>query len=185
MKLVRQTNRYNCGSACLAMILDMTLEDVEELLLRRRVGDLLDPEPPEGQLPQIGVSIYEMMAVFWDLGIPAYAPMMRSAEPTSWYDRVHDEIPVLRALDRVVSHFTADGAAILGVPSLRHPGGAHWIVANGPVFLDPCGTETPAYRSYDDFSPEHPLMIDSAILIGDFSAAHPLHITEALLIERP
>lgn len=149
------------------MILDTTLEDVEERLLGRKVGELVDPEPEEGKPPQIGVSAYEILAVLWDLGIPAYAPLMRHAEPQDWYDRVHDDLPVLRALDRTVAHFTADGVAILGVPSLRKPGGDHWIVANGPEFLDPAGLDPPIYRSFNDFSPEHPLPIASAILIKE------------------
>ena len=160
-----QTNAWNCGSACLATILETTVEDVEERLLRRTVGELLDPEPPEGVPPQIGVSSHEMLAVLWDEGISAYQPWMRHAEPQDWYDRVHDDVPVLRALDRVITHFTAGGVAILAVPSLRKPGGQHWIVADGPAFLDPAGFEPPVYRSFNDFSAEHQLQIHGAILI--------------------
>ena len=166
MKHVRQTNGYNCGSACLAMVLGTTVEDVEERLLCRRVGNLLDPEPPEGVPPQIGVTTFEMECVLWDRGL-RYLNLLSplSATPQGWYDRVGDRLPIIDVDGRVEGHLNKGGTAILAVPSLTREDAQHWIAASGHDFYDPNGAEGNVYRSLDDFSPEKPLAIYEALLI--------------------
>ena len=146
MKHVQQTNGYNCGSACLAMILDMTVEDVEERVLCRKVGDLLDTQPQEGVPPQISVVNYEIECVLWNRGYRALSLLApRPAVGETWYDRVGDRLPVIDVHGRIHRHLNSGGVAMLGVPSLREAGGEHWIVANGHDLLDPCGTEGNVY----------------------------------------
>ena len=161
-----QTTNFNCGSACLATILETTVEDVEERLLRRTVGELLDPDVEPGGPPQIGVSSYEIQCVLWDHGyrvLPLASPF--SETPSTWYDRVGEDLPVIDFMGRIDGHMDRGGSAILAVPSLFNEGAQHWIVATGNSLLDPNGTDGRVYRCVADFSPEWPLRIYEALLI--------------------
>ena len=72
INLVKQTTEFNCGSACLAMILDMTPAEVEAKVLKRKIGELYDTEDTDEKKP-IGVTSYEIQAALYDYG---YYPLL-------------------------------------------------------------------------------------------------------------
>ena len=166
---MQQTGRYNCGSACLAMILGTTVQSVEENVIGRRVGSLVDPETG---VP-VGLTSFEMQCALWDWGVRhLYLNMTGEPDPdrpetNHWYARVHKRMPVIAGENRVCEHLDEGGPAILGVDSLRHEGGEHWIAARGRELMDPAGKpgDDKRYASMDDYSAERPLLIKEAILI--------------------
>ena len=163
MERIEQTNRWNCGSACLAMIFDCTVGEIEKNYLRRKVGELKDPKDDS----IIGLSAYEVELIFWKRGIRYVRIEPRTYDPENgedWYDRVVDDLPLL--FDRVgiiESHLIQGGTALLGVPSLRDEGGSHWIVGQGRDLFDPSLHE----EKYTRLSGERPLEIYEAFLISD------------------
>ena len=151
------------------MILGRSIEDIEKNALKREVGDLADPSPPPG-VPSavIGVTSFEIACVLWDEGINCLVVAASGSEnPSTWYDRVGEKLPAIDTLGRTWNHLNRGGKAILGVPSLRVPGGLHWIVADGTDFLDPrgAGQAKRVYTCLADFSTDNPLLIHEAILI--------------------
>lgn len=166
IKLVRQTTRFNCGSACLAMVLGVSVEDVETYRLRRAPGELKDPKTGPGEIAEVGVFAEEMLAVLWDAGIP-HLFVRFPVTGGDVYDRVCENLPAISPVDRVVGHLNAGGIAILAVNSLRTPGGGHWIVANGTRLLDPReGSDGPTYTTMAEFDQENPLDVHDAILVA-------------------
>lgn len=165
--LVLQTNDYNCGSACLAMVLGTTVEDVEERLVRRHVGELRDTVERNGGRPVIGLTSLEIACVLWDEGVAhLFLQSPGDSVAADWFQRVGHLLPCYRYEDRVGAHLDAGGVAILGVPSLRSEDADHWIVAEGRRLLDPRDDgRGPAYRSLDDFSEGEPLRVLEAILV--------------------
>ena len=170
---VEQTSRWNCGSACLAMVLGLPIEAVEDEHLQRTVGELRDPEPNHVTKDAdgvIGVTSFEMQAILWDLGIRHLylsIPGPPDCEDAGWYDRVGRDMPVLDHLDRVGRHLDSGGLAILGVDSLRYENGKHWIVAQGQEFFDPAPGEGPRYSHLSEFSTDKPLKVSEAVLIEE------------------
>lgn len=163
--LVEQTNRFNCGSACLAMVLHRTVEEVEMLCLTRSVGELLDPAPADPKTPQIGVCTEEMEAVLWDAGVRYLRVNLPASDEDSWYSRTYDGMRVLHGFDRIAGHLNHGRVAILAVDSLRNPDGGHWIVAAGRTLLDPVVGPGPRYRHLSDHEQGTPLGIHTALLI--------------------
>lgn len=140
MNLRRQRRDYDCGVACLAMLLDTDLDAVEGLL-GRKVGELVDPDPPEESDGVIGVCGWEIACVLADEGIPYLHVVVPDAVGGSWFSRVGGALPVLRPLERVWDHMNAGGLTILGVPRLNIDGSLHWIVGEGTYMFDPTNLE--------------------------------------------
>ena len=146
MKHVQQTTKVNCGSACLAMVLDTTIEDIEQNWLCRVPGELVDdrlqeehPEIPDEYGGMIGVSSYEICCILWDASLRhLYLQVPTLKDDNTWYDRCHDQLPSVRSIERVNTHiFTEALPAILGVESLVTKGGQHWIAMSGGIPFDP------------------------------------------------
>ena len=172
MQLVRPTGRWNCGSACLAMVLNMTVEDVEKQLLRRRVGDLVDPQI-DGPGGVIGVTSYEISHALWSRGVLHRMCAFVSADGESditWLDRVGPQM-FAHDIRELEAHLMADGVAILAVDSLRHEGGSHWIVAKGTRLLDPAPEGGPVYS-------------DLWSHLDKFQGSGRLEVAEAFMIQR-
>lgn len=171
---VEQAGRHDCGVACLAMVLGKPLDHVEDILLQRKVGELVDPEPDvhtrSGDDAVIGVTSFEIQAVLWDMGTRCLylsIPGPPDCEGAGWYDRVGREMPVLDGINRIGQHLDGGGLAILGVDSLRYEGGKHWIVAQGYDLFDPAPGEGPRYTSVTKFSRDNPMKVSEAILIEE------------------
>ena len=168
---VEQAGRHDCGVACLAMVLGKPLDHIEDLLLLRKVGELVDPEPDIHTKPGdavIGVTSFEMQAILWDMGIRHLylsMPGPRDCEGASWYDRVGHDMPVLDGVNRVGQHLDRGGLAILGVDSLRYEGGKHWIVAQGHDLFDPAPGDGPRYERMSQFTADKPMKLAEAVLI--------------------
>lgn len=158
--LVKQTTKFNCGSAALAMILGLpSPEHVERDHLGR---DSSDSHADRGITPgQVGVLMDEAQRVLFDAGIPAlpYVNHLRCKAASSWICRVWDRVRVADH-DFLNKHLARGGTAMLMVPSLNTPGGKHWIVVAGDKVYDPSTGQK--YRSYSEISG----LID-AILIGE------------------
>lgn len=161
MNRIFQTNRWNCGSACLAMVLGQTIEDVEEDVLHRRVGDLKDPQT--GNV--IGVTPMEFELVLWQRGIRygrVQPTIYNPQEGQDWYARTIDDMPLTYHANEMIEVHLRDGAtAILGVDSKTVEGGEHWIVAEGMVLLDPSPSDTIYTRVQDDA----PVAVHEAFLL--------------------
>ena len=163
---IEQRGKHDCGSACLAMVLEVSIDYVEQCILKRRPGDLFDrqlaDECGEGH---VGITLYEMQAALWDHGIPHLALCVPAPEERdSWYDRVGNDLPILCPLERTIRHLDNGGVAIIGTKSLNTKGGDHWIAAQGRKLFDP--TQKP--RRY--------------LRLGDENA-NPLPIAEAVLVD--
>lgn len=164
MKLVLQTSKWNCGSACLAMVLGKTIEYVEDVCLRRQPGDLMDPEFDDPQLATIGVTSFEMIPVLQDHGYPCWnyvIPPRPDGEKRTWYDRVGWDLPVIDPLNRTLDWMNSGNVAILGVASRTIEGGFHWIVSAGGEYFDPTPRRDVAYNEGDV------LILQESLLIGD------------------
>lgn len=149
MNQIYQRNKYDCGVACLAMLLDTHYDKAQDLL-RRRVGDLVDPSPDHDGSPVIGVTAYEVASVLADHGWATVSMTIpNTTSPSHWYDRVADQMPVLRPRERLLHHAEEGGVALLGVSSLHHEGGMHWIVMEGFSLYDPNQVE-PRYHQLGD-----------------------------------
>ena len=144
MNLIRQRGDFDCGVACLAMLLDTDLDAVERIL-GRKVGELVDPDPPEGHDGVIGVCGWEIACVLADEGISYLHCVVPDAVGETWYSRVGAQLPLLRPLERIWDHMNHGGLTILGVPSLNIEGGLHWIVGEGTYMFDPTNRE----KSYE------------------------------------
>ena len=168
---VEQTSPFSCGSACLAMVLDKSVGYIEQNVLRRTVGDLYDHGPDALKLP-IGVTIYEMEAALHDYGFHTLSVVIPCSEnppeSSNWFHRIGDQLPILRPLSRINNHINNnEGVAILGVPSLIHKGGLHWIVVNKRIMYDPAPGDGPKYENLGNYNNQNPLYIHEAILIYD------------------
>ena len=136
MNRIQQTNRWNCGSACLAMLFGTTVEDIEQNVIGRQVGKLKDPQ--DGSV--IGVCAFEIEKVLWDRGIRyvRIEPRIHNPESEDWYGRVIGELPLLNDLPTFISaHFYDGRRAMLGVASLNNSDSSHWIVTEGLTIHDP------------------------------------------------
>ena len=165
INLVKQTTEFNCGSACLAMILDMSPAEVEEKVLKRKIGELYDTEETDENLP-IGVTAYEIQAALYDYGYyPYYIHVPCKKVGDNWFHRIGDQLPLLKSLERIERHiYHQRRPAILGVDSLKYKGGSHWIVVNNRRLYDPADYEH-TYQHLSDYNAEHQLKISEAILI--------------------
>ena len=171
MKLVQQRGSYDCGAACLAMILECSVEEVERDMILRKVGELRDPKAEHAD-GIIGVTCFEIGAVLWDEGIrsvliPGYEEGPEAVETgPNWYARIGQELPVMDLTRRVVQHLQVDaGPAILGVPSLGlSDEWQHWIVAEGFDLYDPTIRPGRRYHRLGE-PPAEQLKIYEAILI--------------------
>ena len=165
---VRQTNPWNCGSACLAMVLGTTVRDVESNRLKRQVGELRDPAGPgKGGVAAtdvIGVTAPEMLCVLADAGIPHLWLLSTSTDET-WYGRVMDRLPCVDPFVRVDAHADSGGTAILAVESRTVPGGGHWIVSRGVDLHDPQTGNASRDKLYTKLDKDDPVKLSEAILI--------------------
>ena len=160
IQMIKQTNPYNCGSACLAMVLDLSIGTVERTALKRIIGELMDGGQP------VGATSYEMCAILWNRQIPNEYLFMPNADLDDlWIHRVAEKLPAYRPLERLRKHLDTGGIAILAVDSLRNKGGTHWIVACGGELFDPQTGDGPLYRQLDDHSSDNPLRVSEAILM--------------------
>ena len=160
MKLVKQTKPYNCGSACLAMVLFRSVKYIEEKILKRNVGELLDPENNR----VIGVTAFEMETALWDCYRTTLAICVpNSKDNSNWYNRVGHRLPILNPLYRINKHLVEDGTTILGVDSLNVENGLHWIVVHKTKIYDP--TIDGILYEGDIYKPSHILKISEAILL--------------------
>lgn len=166
MNLVQQEGKYDCGVACLAMVLGKSLQEVESRMLLREVGVLRDPNP-SGELPSdvIGVSMHEMLCALSDHGIRHLWLDCAMEGGETWYSRCVEHMPILRPVSRIIDHINGGGVAILGVHSLTSSDGLHWIVADGVRLLDPQSGNVPPELTYEVVSDEKPLTVHEAILI--------------------
>lgn len=156
MKLVKQTNRFNCGSACLAMVLGTTVEECEERYLKRKVGELKDPKDGE----TIGVTAMEINCILNNNGFCTLEMFSPKYQDDWYYGRVHEDMPSVDFLEQVNDHIMSGGTAIVAVPSLGSKDG-HWVVIDKMKVLDPSTGNT-----YDEeIDPENPLEAHVAILI--------------------
>ena len=161
MKRVEQTNAWNCGSACLAMIFDCTVGEIEKNRLRREVGKLRDPKDDS----VIGVTPHEIEMLFWQYGVRYVRVETRTYDPEGggdWYARTVDCLPLLfKRVGIVENHLLQGGIALVGVASLENEGGSHWIVGQGRDLFDPSRGE----KRYTRLSAELPLAISEAFLL--------------------
>ena len=159
-----QRGWYDCGVACLAMVLDKSHGEIEKHL-GRKVGDLRDPITKQVTGEEtIGVMIFEMCAILWDFDIPHLFLSMPpddsvdTRDPLLTYARVVNDMPVLRPLERVQRHLSRGKVAILGVPG-------HWIVAEGRKLFDPKPLDRVAGRRYTSLDEGEPIEVLEAILL--------------------
>lgn len=135
MKLVKQRGRYDCGLACLAMVLGLgTLAEAQALLGRDPEDDLGVGVPPEGRA---GVMAWELCYVFWQRGVQAYHFCVPEAyEPGHWMREGAKVWHIPELLD-VQSFLKTDKVtAILGLAS-RARGQGHWVVVHEDKLFDP------------------------------------------------
>ena len=175
IKLVTQTRNYNCGSACLAMILGTTVHVIETKYLKRRVGELIDIDPITKKRDVIGVSAYEMFCVMWEtqhmcLFLRCDTFVYSDTKNSDWYTRCVKQLHSINFERRVNDHIGTNGMAILGVKSLKHKDGKHWIVASDGLLYDPAYAGDP--KAVDIYS------------VRNFNTDRPLEVEEALLIKK-
>jgi len=163
MKLIKQTNDYNCGSACLAMLLGLDSCSEAEEVMGRSPGDRhddlnLDP-------PYVGLDIYEATAVLFRCGIK-HGVFLGSAtfkENDTWYSRGYDKWSFIKDAE-AFEHLRRGGTALLGVPSLNNHNSQHWIVySEGKVFDPSLG---------DCYHEDRKITIILGLLIGDYRGKH-------------
>ena len=160
MELFYQTNEYNCGSACLAMVLNKigvfsdntpeSAEDFEKRVIGRKIGDL----KLSGDV--VGLTADEISTVLWEYNIPHCGIHII---PSDLVDR---------HLEKIFDHIGNGGTAILFVPSLIDSDQTHSIVAEGTDLFDPNPDPNTRYVSLEDFDDDHPFVINYAFLIKDF-----------------
>ena len=148
MRLIQQRGRYDCGVACLAMLLDITYEEALDELAR-------DPNstPPElldaigDGFPAVGVMAPEVARICWKRCIPALHLYSEEAyrESSPWLHKIltdHSQlVPRYPTIKLVNRHIHAGGIAMLGVKSLNFDDRDHWIVAGGCEIYDPVTLE--------------------------------------------
>lgn len=164
LQLVRQETDFDCGVACIAMVLRVTLAQANKIVGR----DLSVPHeamrlykgPGETGAPeQIGLMGEEMAAILFNRGYPA---IHMYAKPTyaEWMQAAFDDLHLI-GIPELIRHTIGNGGvAILGVPSLRSNGQFHWIVSDGGNILDP-GRGPKLYQTSDD------LQICQFVLVGE------------------
>ena len=173
MKHVRQTNQYNCESACIAMVLGLSIEVVEQDVLGRRVGDLKDARaaaagvlPPPGVM---GVNAYEICAALTDRGYPClHIPSGKEKDDPDFdcYGRTFERMPILDPFVRLEVHADNGGIAVLGVDSLTRRDGGHWVVSEGTRLYDPqVGNVNDESKLYRRLSVDNPIKVADVILV--------------------
>lgn len=149
------------------MVLGTTVEDVEENIVKRRVGELIDEGAEKPEWKMMGLSAYEICCAIWDReeNLSCLHLQIPSTEDKSyWFDRVGDQMPIINGLARTLGHIKSNKVSILGVSSLTRKDGKHWIVSKGYKLYDPQdnGLNEHVYKNLNDHAP---LCIDTAILI--------------------
>lgn len=167
-QLIIQETAYDCGAACLAMVLGLPTSSSAQFVLGRRIDeDLSDLYEDIGCDGRVGVSGFEMMRVLWEQGIPCCPYFPR--------DQWGDESESFHAWDKMylpkpemVRQHLCRGLGIVMVPSITTPTENHAIVMDHGVVWDPGRAFTERYDRAVD-------VLDSilfAILIGNPDSVH-------------
>ena len=158
IKLIEQSNGFDCGAAALAMILGLSSpEEVERLQLDRECSTRHDDRGLTP--PQLGATNQEIEFILFKAGV-AFLTFwcLEMFPPETWLRRMFDCVRVCTD-EFVRAHMAQGGTAMLAVPSLNRDGAQHWIVvSNGKVFDPARGRK---YAGIADVT-----KIVSAILIG-------------------
>lgn len=147
-QLIQQRGRFDCGVACLAMLLDTTYEAALAALGR-------DPNStPQALLdavgdgfPAVGVMGPEVLRICWRLDIAAIHVYSEEAyrDSSPWLYKIlteHGDLaPAYPTMAFVSRHIEGGGTAMLGVKSLNFDDREHWIVASDCKFYDPTTLE--------------------------------------------
>lgn len=164
LALVKQETNFDCGVACMAMVLGVSLAEANQIVgrdlsvpheamrLYKGIGETGEPE-------QIGLLGEEMVAILFKHGYPAIH-MYAKPTYTEWMQAAFEDLHLI-GIPELVKHTIGEGgAAIIGVPSLRFDGQFHWIVSDGGEILDP-GRGPKLYQTSDD------LTVCQFVLVGD------------------
>jgi hypothetical protein len=157
---VESRGEWDCGFACLAMVLGTTVDDVIREVGRDPDDDLSAISP---DYPHPGLIADEICRVLWDHDVRHLLwttdALFDGPNPqcgfhhSAWRSHLR---PVLHltTCEHVNAHTRRGGVAILGMVGPDH---GHWVVADGKMLLDPSPGST--------LSDADEILIDEAVLI--------------------
>lgn len=146
MKLIKQRGKFDCGIACLAMLLGIEYEEAE-----REIGRDVSIELPEffpgEQWQRCGLLLEEVSCVLFERGVAHYRfyGEEQYRKGSEWLCRMLTErpgylrMPTTTHLDRLINERGC--VAMLGVPSKNMPNAGHYIVMRAGEVLDPSPLE--------------------------------------------
>lgn len=142
MRLIKQDNKFNCGQACLAMVLGRNLEYVKLFMDR----DCSEESGLDGDLSRLGVCELEMSWFLFRHGITHHVFYPKEAFPEDHYVFKAHGMLKLCSIDFLNEHMQR-GVAIVGTESLNRKGMGHWIVISDGMIFDPSMERT--YGEFD------------------------------------
>lgn len=148
MHIVKQTNKYNCGTACLTMVTGIPIPTLEKYMGKNCM------EPGYDQYPHIGLNQLEMSWLLFQIGIKHFV-WTSPKEFSEGFQRAWKDSRIFYPIIEELESCTM----ILSVPSLNIPGSFHWIVWHDSRIFDPSNKK--CYKDGDD------LTVDCAIIIGE------------------
>lgn len=153
VKFLQQTNNWDCGAACLAMVTHHSVQHIH-MLLKRDCSE----EIPDLEGGHLGVHLDEICYLLWlhqMLHICFYP--IEAFPPEDSRARFPEKIQMLSLKDLNEQIRIQGGKAILGIPS---PRGGHWIVVENEMIYDPKMDKPYPWRQ------DQTLTIQCAVVIG-------------------
>ena len=156
MKLVRQETSKGCGVACVAMLLDISYDEAQTLLVRDP-NDFID----DCDFGFLGVSTNEVNVALFHGGVCSMIWHHQDlfAGSGSWAEK-HWHLMNLPTRKELLARYHNGGTMAVVVDSLNYPGMLHWIVLHDGKVYDPSTLLT-----YSDVCFSH---VNEAVIIGGF-----------------
>lgn len=143
MKLINSRNKWDCGVACLAMLLDSNYEQALRLLGRdpsyeysKEVNVYLDL----GETRRIGVLQEEVERILFEAGISFYSFIPKELKEEKYFNLSSIRVG---SLDTVTSWMEHGGKGMLGVVGKNY---GHYVCFEGYQIFDP-SKPAPSYMS--------------------------------------
>lgn len=156
LERVEQASDYDCGLACLAMVLRLPdPRAVVPLVGREPEADVSHLTSDLGSLSRAGLTSEEISLVLFQASLPYLTwtneQVFRDAN-IAWRWDLRDVLHVLRE-DDVREYLERGGTAILSVGSKNFRDGSHWVVANRGRLLDPARAGYHRYETLEECLP--------------------------------